>query len=81
MTPSKGLTRCTSSTHTRTRALLGEVKFYKNIGAAIRDVVKELEEHMEQDYLRQEFALIANKIEDDWAGSDELKDLYIVIAH
>lgn len=54
---------------------LGEAKFYTNIQDAIRDVVSELEAHTDHDYLRGEFALIGNKIDDDWPGSEDLKAL------
>ncbi len=54
---------------------LGEVKFYKGISSAIRDVVKEIDEHTERDYLRSEFSLIANKIDDSWPVADRLKRL------
>ena len=43
---------------------LGEAKFYKNAASAIRDVVDELQRHLETDYLRNEFLLISGKIDD-----------------
>ena len=52
---------------------LGEVKFYKDINSAIRDVVEELELHTESNYLRREFSLITNKIDDEWKHSEKLK--------
>ena len=54
---------------------LGEAKFYKSIAPAIRDVVKELEIHMEKDYLRDEFVLIAGKIDHSWRHAEELQKL------
>lgn len=54
---------------------LGEAKFYTNITSAIRDVVKELDEHMERDYLRDEFVLIGGKIDPRWKHAEELKKL------
>ncbi len=54
---------------------LGEVKFYNNINNAIHDVVNELEVHSKTDYLRNEFALISNKIEDSWEHSEKLLKL------
>ena len=54
---------------------LGEAKFYNDISRAIRDVVAELEEHTRTDYLRTEFALIGNKIDDSWKHAEALKDL------
>lgn len=52
---------------------LGEVKFYNTIGSAISDVVEEIEAHLERDYLRDEFAAITNKIDNDWPHADRLK--------
>jgi hypothetical protein len=54
---------------------LGEVKFYQDIDRAIRDVVKELRDHTQRNYLKDEFLLITGKIDDDWPYSDELKYL------
>ena len=54
---------------------LGEVKFYKKLREAIRDVVPELKKHTERDYLRDEFILIASKIDDAWAHADKLRQL------
>ncbi|RCV86860.1 DUF1837 domain-containing protein [Billgrantia montanilacus] len=54
---------------------IGEVKFYKEITSAIRDVVKELHEHTERDYLRDEFVAITNKIDETWPHSERLKKL------
>lgn len=54
---------------------LGEAKFYGSISNAISDVVEELQEHTERDYLRDEFVAITNKIEDAWPHSEKLKDL------
>lgn len=54
---------------------LGEVKFYDEIGRAIRDVLGELEKHLERDYLRNEFAAITNKVDDQWPHAARLKKL------
>lgn len=43
---------------------LGEVKFYTDVAAAIRDVVAELERHLTPDFLRNEFILIGNKLDE-----------------
>ena len=65
-----------NSDHTSELELwLGEAKFYQDITAAIRDVAVELKTHTESNYLRQEFAVIGNKIDDDWPGSQALRDL------
>jgi hypothetical protein len=54
---------------------LGEVKFYNEIGAAIRDVSTELEVHLKADYLKSEFLAIVKKIDDAWPHAEELKKL------
>ena len=50
---------------------LGEVKFYKDITAAIRDVIAELKEHLKPNFLRNEFILIGNKLNenDDYSSA------------
>lgn len=42
---------------------LGEVKFYDDASRAIRDVVKEIQDHTQIDYMKNEVALIANKLD------------------
>ena len=54
---------------------LGEVKFYQDVAAAIRDVVKELAAHTEIPYLRSEFAAIWRKIDADCPFRDALRPL------
>ncbi len=54
---------------------LGEAKFYSEISSAIRDVVGELKEHMDRDYLRDEFVLITGKIDSKWEHAEDLKTL------
>ncbi|MBZ0187279.1 MAG: DUF1837 domain-containing protein [Candidatus Obscuribacterales bacterium] len=54
---------------------LGEVKFYDKISAAISDVVKELKEHTDRDYLRDEFTAITNKLDDSWGEAARLRTL------
>lgn len=41
---------------------LGEVKFYTRLSAAMRDVIKELQDHMKIDFLKDEFMWIENKM-------------------
>lgn len=54
---------------------LGEAKFYQNASRAIQSVIAELEEHLDADYLRSEFALVADKITDDHPHAPELRKL------
>jgi hypothetical protein len=42
---------------------LGEVKFYNNASRAIRDVVDEIQRHVQIDYMKNEVALIAHKLD------------------
>jgi len=54
---------------------LGEVKFYSEISGAIRDVVPEIKDHLEKDYLRNEFIAITNKIDENFPLKEKLKKL------
>lgn len=54
---------------------LGEAKLYADAGAAIRDVIAELERHVSADYLRQEFAWVSNKMSANSPRYDELTRL------
>lgn len=54
---------------------LGEVKFYVDINKAITDVVAELDAHFQHDYLKKEFLLITNKIDQNWSGAEKLQRL------
>lgn len=54
---------------------LGEAKFYTDISRAIYDVVAELQSHLKTDYLRNEFALIVNKIDPKWPHAEVLGKL------
>jgi hypothetical protein len=54
---------------------LGESKFYDDIGAAIRDVVEELQVHTTRDYLRTEFIIIENKIDPAWPHAEKIRSL------
>ncbi len=54
---------------------LGEAKFYDDIYRAISDVIKELNQHIEKRYVRNEFIAITNKIDARWPHADRLKTL------
>lgn len=54
---------------------LGEAKFYNNFDRAVRDVVAELIKHTDMDYLRNEFSLIINKIDEALPHAPILKKL------
>lgn len=51
---------------------LGEVKFYTQIKAAIRDAIAEIKAHLDPTYLRGEFTVIRNKLDREWPGADDL---------
>ncbi len=52
---------------------LGEAKFYKSVSKALDRVLSDLEDHFKVDYLRNEFAIIADKIDDSHPHGDELR--------
>jgi hypothetical protein len=54
---------------------LGEAKFYRHLPGAIRSALDEIERHLETTYLRDEFALVSDKIEDDHPHASELRRL------
>jgi hypothetical protein len=54
---------------------LGEAKFYRNADHAIQSVLDDLEDHLDRDYLRCEFALVASKIDNDHPHAHELRQL------
>lgn len=54
---------------------VGETKFYRCLKSAVRDVVVEIIDHLETDYLRSEFIFIANKIDPCWPEADALNAL------
>lgn len=54
---------------------VGETKFYRCLKRAIRDVVTEIIDHLETDYLRSEFIFIANKIDPNWPEAEALNAL------
>lgn len=54
---------------------IGEAKFYKKVNAAINDACKEIIDHLETNYLRNEFLLISNKIDSSWPEAESLKAL------
>lgn len=54
---------------------LGESKLYINGEAGIRDLVKDLEEHIKADYLRKEFMLIKTKLPEKSPDIEYWRDL------
>ncbi len=61
--------------HDELQLWLGEVKFYTDINAAIRDVVPEISAHLQRNYLRSEFTAIVNKLDPKWPHADKLRKL------
>lgn len=51
---------------------LGEAKFYRGIRKAIAAALGDLEEHLQHDYLRNEFAIVADKIDESHPHAAEL---------
>ena len=54
---------------------LGEVKFYKDLKQAVSAVIDELHDHTQIDYLRGEFNLIMNKVDENWKHYERIKKL------
>jgi hypothetical protein len=54
---------------------LGEAKFYSDLDSALRSALADLQDHLAHDYLRTEFTLIADKIEDNHPHARELRAL------
>lgn len=54
---------------------LGEVKFYKDVDLALSDIAKEIVQHTERDYLRNEFILIGTKLDSRWKHSETVREL------
>lgn len=54
---------------------LGEAKFYKDFKGAAREAAKEIVLHTQNDYLRSEFLLVADKIDDRLPHASALKKL------
>lgn len=54
---------------------LGEAKFYKDVNDAIRAAILDLQNHLTADYLKAEFALVAEKIDNSHPHADELRQL------
>ena len=52
---------------------LGEVKFYMDLKSAFNSVVEEIKNHLDGDYLRNEFILVSSKIDDKWKYAQDLK--------
>jgi uncharacterized protein DUF1837 len=63
------------ATQTGLELWLGESKFYKDIGQAISAAISDLEAHTKRDYMRAEFAVIRNMVDDAWPHADKLKKL------
>lgn len=63
------------ATDERFELWLGEAKFYGEPGDALRKAAASVHEHLERDYLRGEFVLIDNKIDNDWPHAERMRTL------
>lgn len=54
---------------------LGEAKLYGDLSSAISAVVGELQKHTQRDYLKGEFALLTNKVDDSWPYAERFRRL------
>jgi Cap4 SAVED domain len=64
-----------SSDHGELELWLGEVKFYEDISSAMAAVTEELQAHVDRDWLRNEFLLVGNRIDDEWPHAEALRRL------
>lgn len=55
---------------------LGEVKFYKDAKQAIKDVIPEIKNHFEENYLKKEFIAISNKLDKNDPYYSNLSQLF-----
>lgn len=54
---------------------LGEAKFYVRLGQAVSAVAEELRDHLDRDYLREEFALVVDKLDPDFPFEPQIREL------
>lgn len=54
---------------------LGEAKFYVRLGQALSAAAADLSEHLARDYLREEFALVCDKLDDNFPLGPEIRAL------
>lgn len=54
---------------------LGEAKFYSDYKCAIKDVVSEIGQHLNDGFLREEFLFVEGKIDDKWKLAAKYKEL------
>jgi hypothetical protein len=54
---------------------LGESKFYTRRSDAIASAAEELRDHLQRDYLRDEFLFVVDKLDPDFPYSEEIRDL------
>ncbi|NCL75775.1 Hachiman antiphage defense system protein HamA [Rhodococcus sp. YH1] len=54
---------------------LGEVKYYKSLTEAIRDSTKELQDHLNNNFLRREFMAITSKLDPNWPHTQAVREL------
>ncbi|MDJ1484328.1 DUF1837 domain-containing protein [Cytophagaceae bacterium YF14B1] len=54
---------------------LGEVKFYNDFHTAVSHVVTEIQDHLQKDYLRNEFLAINNKLDNTFPHYEKLRKL------
>ena len=53
---------------------LGEAKFYVKLGQAIGAAAQDLRNHLERDWLRQEFALVCDKLDDSFPLQHRIRE-------
>lgn len=54
---------------------LGEAKLYQSMSGAITEIIKSLNDHISNDFLRREFLAVTNKIDENWPYASRLSEL------
>ena len=54
---------------------LGEAKFYVRRGQALAEVVEDLKEHLKREFLKEEFALVVDKLDETFPFAPRLEEL------
>lgn len=54
---------------------LGEAKLYESMTGAIAEIVKSLNDHIGEDFLRREFLAVTNKFDEAWEHKEALAEL------
>jgi hypothetical protein len=54
---------------------LGEAKFYTSVAKAVTSAVEDLRDHLDHDWLRSEFTLVCDKLDDEFPLGEQIRDM------